>query len=244
MTFSKRISPLSSMPAPFLSIIIPALNEGPVIRGQLEALQALRHQGAALVLADAGSSDDTVEQAAPLLDQLIVSPRGRARQMNAGAAAVTGEVLLFLHADTKLPPLAFEAIHSAIRAGALWGRFDLRIAGTHPWLPVVARLINWRSRLSGIATGDQAIFVRREIFEQLGGYPQLALMEDIALSSKLKRLAAPACLRQCVVTSGRRWEKHGVARTILLMWRLRAAFFFGANPDKLALRYGYEPRQR
>ncbi|WP_301102809.1 TIGR04283 family arsenosugar biosynthesis glycosyltransferase [Propionivibrio sp.] len=232
------------MPAPFLSVIIPALNEGAQIRAWLESLQSLRSQGAALILVDGGSSDDTAEQARPLLDRLIVSPRGRALQLNAGAVTCTSEVLLFLHADTSLPPSAFEHINTAIKAGALWGRFDVHIAGTHPLLPVVARLMNWRSRLTGIATGDQAIFVRRVVFQQLGGYPELPVMEDIALSAKLKRIAAPACLRHCVTTSGRRWEKHGVVRTILLMWRLRAEFFFGADPEQLAIRYGYTPRQR
>ena len=164
--------------------------------------------------------------------------------MNAGAAASRSEVLLFLHADTALPRSAIDDIREALGAGARWGRFDVRIAGTHPLLPVVACLMNWRSRLSGIATGDQAIFVRRDLFESAGGYPDQALMEDIALSARLRRIAAPACLRSRVVTSGRRWEQHGVLRTIFLMWRLRAAYFFGADPDQLALRYGYARRRR
>jgi rSAM/selenodomain-associated transferase 2 len=235
------------MSPPFLSVIIPVLNEGAVIRPRLEALQSLRRQGAELIVVDGGSSDETentVDLARPLVDQLIASARGRAMQMNAGAAGGTGAVLLFLHIDTSLPDSAFEAIRSAIEGGARWGRFDVRIEGRHPLLPLVARLMNWRSRLTGIATGDQAIFVRRDLFDELGGYPPLALMEDIAFSAKLKRIGAPACLRQCVVTSGRRWEKNGVLRTIVLMWRLRAAFFFGADPEQLAIRYGYPPRRR
>ena len=232
------------MPVPFLSIIIPALNEAAGIRGQLDALQTLREQGAELIVVDGGSSDATVAQACDYVDQIIVSTRGRAVQMNAGAACARGNTLLFLHADTCLPDTAVAAIHNAIDAGALWGRFDVRIAGTHPLLRVVERMMNWRSRLTGIATGDQAIFVRRDRFEALGGYPELSLMEDIALTTKLKRLGAPACLDERVLTSGRRWDEKGVLRTIILMWCLRAAFFFGVDPDKLSLRYGYRPPQR
>lgn len=231
------------MPQPFLSVIIPVLNEAAGIRSQLEALQILRGKGATLSVVDGGSEDSTAEQAGPLVDLVIHSPCGRAVQMNAGALASNSEVLLFLHADTALPCSAFERVHEVITAGAIWGRFDVRIDGAHPLLRIIERMMNWRSRLSGIATGDQAIFVRREVFERIGSYPELPLMEDIVLSKKLKRIAPPACLRECVVTSGRRWESHGVMRTLLLMWRLRTEFYFGANPDELAVRYGYHPRQ-
>ena len=232
------------MSSPFLSVIIPVLNEAAGIRSQLEALQDLRYKGALLILVDGGSDDDTLEQARLLVDQISLSARGRAVQMNAGARNSPSQVLLFLHADTTLPASAFERIHEAIQSGALWGRFDVRIDSARPLLRIVERMMNWRSRLTGIATGDQAIFVRREVFEQMGGFPDLPLMEDIALCARLKRLARPACLRERVVTSGRRWERHGVARTILLMWRLRAKYFFGADPVKLAVRYGYQPGQR
>ncbi len=231
------------MPKPFLSVIIPVLNEAAGIRWQLEALQFLRSKGATVIVVDGGSEDSTAEQAGPLVDLVTHSPRGRAVQMNAGAFSSSSEVLLFLHADTALPCSAFERIYEVISSGALWGRFDVRIDGEHPLLRIVERMMNWRSRLSGIATGDQAIFVRREVFERMGGYPELPLMEDIVLSKKLKRIAPPACLRERVVTSGRRWERHGVLRTILLMWRVRAGFFFGTDPDKLAVRYGTLPRQ-
>ncbi|MDA8257618.1 MAG: TIGR04283 family arsenosugar biosynthesis glycosyltransferase [Betaproteobacteria bacterium] len=230
------------MPAPQLSIVMPVLDEAPQIVARLQALQALRAQGVELLVVDGGSMDGTAALAAPLADRVLAAPRGRAAQMNAGAAASSGEVLLFLHADTALPADARPAVLDAVAAGAAWGRFDVHIAGRHPLLRVVAAMMNWRSRLSGIATGDQAIFVRRELFQRLGGYPELPLMEDIALSSALKRSAAPACLRRIVVTDGRRWERQGVLRTILLMWWLRAAFFFGADPKHLALRYGYRPR--
>jgi rSAM/selenodomain-associated transferase 2 len=163
--------------------------------------------------------------------------------MNAGAARARGATLLFLHADTHLPAGAVDAVAAAIAAGACWGRFDVAIEGRLAGLGMVATMMNLRSRLTGIATGDQAIFVTLVAFEQVGGFPDLPLMEDIALSTRLKRIARPACLRQRVVTSGRRWEKHGLWRTILAMWRLRLRFFFGADPQALAREYGYAPRQ-
>jgi rSAM/selenodomain-associated transferase 2/rSAM/selenodomain-associated transferase 1 len=225
-----------------LSIIVPVLNEGTTITVQLAALQTLRAAGVEIVVVDGSSSDGTADLARPLADRLLVAPRGRALQMNAGARASRGEVLLFLHADTTLPAVADALVVHAINAGALWGRFDVKIDGTHPLLRVVECLMNWRSRLTGIATGDQAIFVRREVFERVGGFPEIPLMEDVALSSQLRKIAPPACLREPVTTSGRRWEKLGVLRTILLMWRLRAAYFFGADPQQLAIVYGYAPQ--
>jgi len=161
---------------------------------------------------------------------VLRSPRGRALQMNAGARAATGDVLVFLHADTRLPLRADELILNS----PLWGRFDVLIEGRHPLLKVVAWAMNLRSRLTGIATGDQAIFVRRDAFP---GFPEIALMEDVALSRLLKRRAAPACLRARVATSGRRWESRGVLRTIFLMWRLRLLYFLGVSPERLARRY-------
>lgn len=226
-----------------LSIVLPVLDEAATIAAQLAALQPLRAEGVELVVVDGGSGDGTPELARPCADQVIASAQGRAVQMNAGARASRGAWLLFLHADTRLPPDAGRLIARAVAGGARWGRFDVRIDGAHPLLRLVERLMNWRSRLTGIATGDQAIFVRREDFEALGGYREQPLMEDIALSTALKRLAPPACLRARVVTSGRRWEKHGVLRTILLMWRLRAAYRFGADPQALAIRYGYPPQK-
>lgn len=230
--------------AGFLSLVVPVLNEAPTIARQLAALQMLRARGAEVILVDGGSVDETVALARPWADRVIESPRGRATQMNAGALASTRAVLLFLHADTLLPPEADRNVRQAIARGAVWGRFDVRIDGQHVLLRLVERLMNWRSRLTGIATGDQAVFVRRDLLARVGGYPELPLMEDIALARLLKRIAPPACLRQCVLTSGRRWEKNGVLRTILLMWRLRACYFFGADPHRLAIRYGYLPRHK
>jgi len=166
----------------------------------------------------------------------VESPRGRSLQMNAGAAAATGEALVFLHVDTRLPRGVDEAIAHAL-ASREWGRFDVAIEGRSRWLPVVSAFMNARSRLTGIATGDQAIFVRREVFNALKGFPPIPLMEDIAFSKAMKRRGPPACLAAKVRTSGRRWERHGPLRTILLMWRLRLAYFLGADPARLAERY-------
>ncbi len=230
-------------PAVLLSIVVPVLDEAVGIAAALAPLQPLRQAGVEVLVVDGGSRDATLEVATPLADLVLVAPRGRGSQMNAGAARARGATLLFLHADTRLPAGAADTVAAAIAAGACWGRFDVDIEGRLAGLGMVATMMNLRSRLTGIATGDQAIFVTRAAFEQVGGFPDLPLMEDIALSTRLKRIARPACLRQRVVTSGRRWEKHGLWRTILAMWRLRLRFFFGADPQALAREYGYAPRQ-
>ena len=224
-----------------LSIVIPVLNEGERIARALDALAGLRALGVEVIVADGGSGDTTVQQARMRVDRLVSAQRSRALQMNAGAACASGDVLLFLHADTQLPDDADHVVLNGLeRSGRRWGRFDLSIDSRHPVLLVVALLMRWRSRLSGIATGDQAIFVRRDAFHAVGGFPELPLMEDIELCKRLKRLGRPLCLRERVVTSGRRWEKNGILPTIALMWRLRVAYFFGADPKTLAHRYGYD----
>jgi rSAM/selenodomain-associated transferase 2 len=225
-----------------LSIVVPVLDEAAGIAACLQTLAAYRERGVEVVVVDGGSRDGTLELARPHADLTITARRGRATQMNAGARAARGEVLLFLHADTTLPPAADRLIHDGLAtSGRPWGRFDVRIEGRHPLLAIIAAMMNLRSRLTGIATGDQAIFVTRRAFEEIHGYPDIALMEDIALSSRLKRLSPPLCLRTPAVTSGRRWETHGVVRTTLLIWRLRLAYFMGADPTALARRYGYAP---
>lgn len=221
--------------------MLPILNEEAHVAACLGALQPLRGQNCELIVADGGSRDRSVALAEPLADRVVVAPKGRAAQMNAGARQAGGDTLWFLHADTRPPPDAPELIRSALaRPDRGWGRFDVRLSGSRPALRMVERAMNLRSRLTGIATGDQGIFVRRDLFERIGGYPPIALMEDIALSRALKRHGRPICLRQRVLTSSRRWERDGIWRTILLMWRLRLAYFFGADPDRLARIY-YRP---
>ena len=225
-----------------VSIILPVLDEAEGIAGRLATLEPLRHRGAEAILVDGGSADATLAHAAGRCDTLLVAPRGRAAQMNAGAARARGDILLFLHADTRLPDGALEAIADGLKtSGRAWGRFDVEIEGRSPLLPLVGAMMNLRSRLTGIATGDQAIFVRRADFERAGRFPEIPLMEDIALSRALRRIGPPLCLRERVRTSGRRWDRNGALRTILLMWRLRVAFYFGADPQELARRYGYRP---
>lgn len=223
-----------------LSIIIPVLNEAeglPDMLGQLALLC-----DSEVIVVDGGSVDDSRQAAARAGAQVICSERGRARQMNAGAAVAQGEILLFLHADTVLPPCAEQAIETAIRRGGrphenAWGRFDVRIAGRSFMLRVVASLMNLRSRLTGIATGDQAMFMTRSAFESAGGFPDQPLMEDIELSRRLLALSKPICLIDRVVTSGRRWEAHGIWKAIWLMWRLRWLYWRGVPASELVKSY-------
>lgn len=222
----------------FLSIIIPVLNEAAVIEGLLRPLQTLREEGVELILVDGGSTDRTVSLGAPLVDRVLESSPGRALQMNVGASSAVGEVLWFLHADSSVSAGHGEAILASLRhPSAAWGRFDITLSGRHPLLRVIEFLINQRSRLSGIATGDQGIFVRRSLFEAIGGFAAIPLMEDVQLSSRLCRHSRPLCLRLRLVTSSRRWEERGILRTILLMWRLRLAYYLGADPHHLARLY-------
>ncbi len=226
---------------PSLSIVVPVLDEAASILPCLAALAKLRGRGVEVVVVDGGSRDGTPRLAAPWCDRVIASPRGRAVQMNAGAHASRGDVILFLHADTTLPPAADVLVADGLgRAAREWGRFDVAIAGADPLLALVAMLMNARSRWTGVATGDQALFVKRTVFVAEGGFPPIPLMEDVALSKSLKRRGPPVCLRERVVTSGRRWERHGTLRTILLMWRLRLEYALGADPGRLARRYGAE----
>ena len=239
-----------------LSVIIPMLNEAASIQRTLAALDSTvnatspasqRHSiELEVIVVDGGSTDGSAALATPLCDQLIHAAPGRATQMNAGAAASSGELLLFLHADTLLPANALAVLAAATataeatapgRSRSAWGRFDVRIDGTHPMLRVVAASMNLRSRLTGIATGDQAIFISRAAFVAVGGFPAQPLMEDIEMSRRLNRISRPLCLRAAVTTSGRRWEKAGVWRTILLMWSLRLRYWLGTSPDQLARRY-------
>jgi rSAM/selenodomain-associated transferase 2 len=222
-----------------VSIIVPTLNEAEEITATLMALLPLRSAGHEVIVTDGNSTDNTAVLARPLADTVVQCRQGRGVQMNAGALQAGGDILLFLHADTRLPEGAMSAILDGLaRSGKSWGRFDVRLSGQHTMLRVVERMMNWRSRLTGIATGDQAMLVRREVFQAAGGFPEIPLMEDIALSRTLKRISgAPLCLSTPVVTSSRRWEENGILHTILLMWKLRLAFFLGASPERLARKY-------
>lgn len=232
-------SPLN--PAVRLAIIIPTLNEAAVIDAALARLAPLRARGVRVIVADGGSSDDTVMRALKGADAVVPAARGRGRQMNAGARhplAAESDVLLFLHADTELPPDADRLVlRTLANAPNDWGRFDVAIAGASPMLRVVAAMMNWRSRATGIATGDQAMFVLHSAFVALDGFAPIPLMEDIEFSSRARLLSRPLALREKAVTSGRRWERDGVWRTIFLMWRLRLAYFLGADPAHLARTY-------
>jgi rSAM/selenodomain-associated transferase 2 len=221
-----------------ISIIVPVLNESALVTRTLSALQPLRAAGHQVIVVDGGSTDDTRLLAESVSDRLIQSPRGRSRQMNAGAKLAIGETLLFLHTDTYLPEDADELMISAMKSErSRWGRFDVKLSGNHILFRIIERLMNWRSRLTRIATGDQGIFVQRKLFETVGGFPEIDLMEDIALSKILKRYDRPVCLRQPVLTSSRRWEERGVLRTVLLMWRLRLSYLLGSDSKRLAQIY-------
>jgi rSAM/selenodomain-associated transferase 2/rSAM/selenodomain-associated transferase 1 len=226
-----------------LRIVIPVLNEGEALTERLASLQPLRSQGVELVVVDGGSTDESWARARPWVDKLIASPAGRAWQMNAGAQdtpSSQADALLFLHADTLLPKNALALILAALR-DRVWGRFDVQLDSDDWRLKFVQTMMNLRSRFSGIATGDQAIFVRADAFRAAAGFPNQPLMEDIELSVRLKRFSGPACLRERVRTSARKWQREGVWRTIFMMWRLRLAYFFGASPHQLAQEYGYRP---
>ena len=226
------------MTSPALSIVVPVLNEAAGVSAALQALAPFKARGVQVIVVDGGSSDGTVSLAKAAGATVILSPPGRALQMNAGATYASAGILLFLHADTVLAVRADQLIAAALASGqTVWGRFDVRIAGQSPMLRVVSGLMNLRSRLSGIATGDQAMFMTRAAFDAVGGFAPQPLMEDIEMSKRLRQLSRPACLRAKATTSGRRWDTHGVWRTVLLMWRLRFAYWRGAAPDQLAKLY-------
>ena len=222
-----------------LSIIIPTLNEARNIEATLTPLQGLRNKRVEIIVIDGGSDDATFDLASPLSDRQLTARRGRAAQMNAGAAIAEGRMLLFLHADTRLTETALLPLLEL--QDTTWGRFDVRPDRAGLPFRVITTLMNWRSRITGIATGDQAIFVSRSLFEQAGGFPDMPLMEDIALSKRLKSIAKPRCLAGPAIISMRYWERHGVIRSILRMWRLRLAYFFRASPQRLYRRYYREP---
>jgi rSAM/selenodomain-associated transferase 2 len=234
---------LHSAEPPVLSVIVPMLNEAlglPRLLVQLQDLCAACSLPVEILFVDGGSSDGSVELVAGSSFILLRSERGRACQMNAGANAARAEKLLFLHADTELPNLpdngVFELLIKTLD-NAIWGRFDVCISGEAWMFKCIAWFMNGRSRLTGIATGDQAIFVRRADFLRVGGFSNQPLMEDVSLSSRLCAEQPPVCLRIKVMTSGRRWQQRGIWPTIFLMWRLRFDYWRGVPAEKLAKRY-------
>ncbi len=220
-----------------ISIIIPVLNESRGIETTLLSLQPLQRRGHELLVVDGGSRDDSVAIAEKYADRVIISEPGRARQMSAGAREAGGQILWFVHADSLVPEQADQAIIQALTGGAWWGRFDIRLSSERCSFRIIERLMNLRSRFSGIATGDQGIFAQRELFDRVGGYADIPLMEDIELSKRLKRHSRPCALRQCLTTSSRRWERDGILSTVILMWYLRLAYYMGKSPVELAHLY-------
>jgi len=220
-----------------LSIIMPCLDEGETLLTRLASLAPLRAAGHELILVDGGSEGLPEAAILGLVDRLLISPPGRAAQMNLGAGQARGDILWFLHADTQVFAGADRLLLDALASAPGWGRFDIRLSGNRPLLRMVALGMNLRSRWSGIATGDQGIFVHRRLFESVGGFPDQALMEDIEISRRLKRIARPHCLTPPLTTSSRRWERDGILKTILLMWGLRLAYWLGVSPARLASLY-------
>jgi len=228
-----------------ISIIIPVLNEAQNIQAFLQKLQPLRQQGHEIVLVDGRSQDNTCALARPYVEQTISSDKGRAKQQRMGAKMATGQVFLFLHADTVLPQHADQIILTALYStrfstqskDSSWGRFNVRLSGGHWFFRIIEQMMNWRSCLTGIATGDQAIFVTRQLYNEVGGIPAIDLMEDIAFSKLLRKWNKPVCLKPSVITSSRRWEKNGILKTVLFMWSMRLQYFFGVKPELLVKKY-------
>ena len=220
-----------------LSIIIPTLNEAESIIQTLTPLQSLRQAGHEVWVVDGGSTDNTQIITRPLCNGVIQSRKGRAIQMHAGANHACNEILLFLHADTRLPDKLPSLFQRFEQQRYFWGHFRLQLSNTAYFYRVLAFFINQRTRLSQIATGDQCIFISRSLYQTIGGYPQIPLMEDIAISKRLKKYTPPICLIPPVVTSSRRWEKHGRVKTILIMWLLRGLYAIGISPKYLARWY-------
>lgn len=225
-----------------LSVVVPVWMEAAGVEDTLAALQPLRHAGHEVIVVDAGSTDGTAELARPLADRVVQAEKGRAVQMNAGAAVASGGLLLFLHADTRLPSNALDCLGAFFQSSRAWGRFNVSLNGNGALFPVIAWFMNQRSRLTGICTGDQALFIRREVFEALGGFANQPLMEDIEFSRRLRRVSRPYCIRYPVITDSRRWEQGGVWRTIFLMWRLRWRYWRGEAPEVLAHSYRSDVR--
>lgn len=225
-----------------ISIIIPTLNEEGVLHNTLSTLQSMQHKGVEIIVVDGGSVDATFSIARQFNVRLVQADAGRANQLNAGAQVANGKLLLFLHADTLLPDSAHDLLLEQVENSRYWGRFAVKLDGPALIFRVIETLMNTRSSLTSVVTGDHAMSVSKMLFEQVGGFPCIALMEDIAISKKLKKISVPVCLKGVVVTSSRRWLEGGVLKTVLLMWRLRLAYFFNVDPQVLAKKYA-KPRR-
>lgn len=223
---------------PLISVIVPTLNEARTLAPTLNPLQSQRQRDIEIILVDGGSSDETIDIAAPLVDTLMECQPGRALQMNTGAACAKGDLLLFLHADTLLSAKALPALKSLLQEKSeFWGRFDVT-ADSDRWIyQLVTRMMNLRSCVTRVATGDQAMFIHRSLFLKSGGFPEIPLMEDIAISKKLRKIQRPLCLRSKAIISTRYWQRNGVTRSILRMWRLRLVYFLGVSPHRLVQQY-------
>ena len=224
---------------PPLTIIIPVLNEARILPDRLEALQFVRSRDVELIVVDGGSTDDSFDIASAQSDHTLKSPAGRAKQMNHGARHASTEWLLFLHADTRLEEEAFEALLEALSREPDWGWFDVRIEGKHPLLSLTAVMMNARAGLTKVATGDQGLFMKKALFDAVGGFPDMSLMEDVALSKALRGIAKSKVVCTPLVTDGRRWDQGGWFRTVLRMWGLRFAYWAGVGPDRLADYYAH-----
>ena len=227
---------------PLLSLVVPVVNEAGNLPGLLDPLQPFRGSGLEVIVVDGGSDDQSTSCAAALADQLLQSPPGRALQMNAGADAARGTVLWFVHADVRLSATTIEELlRLQADDSSGWGFFPVRLVGRHWLLPLIARSMNWRSALTSVATGDQGIFVERQLFREIGGYPPIPLMEDIALSKSLRRHRRPRRPQPKLAVSGRRWDRNGAWRTIFLMWLLRFFYVVGVSPQQLHRLYCKKP---
>ena len=224
---------------PFLTIVIPVLNEARILPARLEALQFFRSRNVELIVVDGGSTDDSLEISLPLCDRTLKAPAGRAKQMNEGARHASSGWLLFLHVDTRLEGEAFEALLEALSREPDWGWFNVRIEGKHPLLSLTAAMMNARAALTKVVTGDQGLFMKKALFDAVGGFPDMPLMEDVALSKALRGVAKSTVIRTPLATDGRRWDQGGWFRTVLQMWGLRFAYWAGVGPDRLAGYYAH-----
>ena len=220
-----------------ISVVVPVLNEERNLSRLTASMRSVIEQGHEVIIVDGGSTDNTLSLAYEISDKVVVSKKGRAIQMNSGASVASGDIILFLHADTCLPDDVSEIISKAFVDNGFWGGFDVRLSNNKLVYRLIEYMMNTRSRLTSIVTGDQAIFVEKNLFEKIGGFPEIALMEDVEISRRLKNISRPVRLKHNVVTSSRRWERNGVASTILLMWKLRLFYFFGVSPEKLSQMY-------